>query len=254
MLKLTKYEFRKNIFVIAIFLGILAILQCGFTIYCLLGKESEAVLFAMFLTIAAMIAFFMVIGLGIQSYSKELSSKTSYLIFMTPNSSLQIILSKLLYTFLLGIIIAVLLIVLAMLDFHMLMKMTGDTFSFFELIKAFLELTGIDYMSAVYSLIMSIITFLASFFMLITLAYLSITLTATLLQNRKGKGLISSVLYLCILFLVSKIADLLPVIYANPGTAMQAVTSTLPVTGFYLVIIICCVFGCSALLDKYVSL
>ena len=55
----------------------------------------------------------------------------------------------------------------------------------FDLVKNF----GINVTDIAYGISLFVINFLINFFMAVTLAYLCITLTATVLQNRKIKGL-----------------------------------------------------------------
>ena len=86
--------------------------------------------------------------------------------------------------------------------------------------------------------------------MAVTLAYLCITLTATVLQNRKIKGLISVILYIFLFYAVNKIGGLLPVLYESPENMQQA----LPCMVFFLIIIAGAVVGTAQLLDKKVSL
>ena len=90
--------------------------------------------------------------------------------------------------------------------------------------------------------------------MAVTLAYLCITLTATVLQNRKIKGLISVILYIFLFYAVNKIGGLLPVLYEAPENMQQVVITALPCMVFFLIIIAGAVVGTAELLDKKVSL
>lgn len=120
MLKLTKYELRKNLLSIGIVAGIICVLQALFMFFCLTENLNYTSLFGGLLIIAASVSYFIVFIFGVVTYYRELSSKSSYLIFMTPNSSLSIITSKLLYTLIIGIGISAIFIGFGVLDIFMI--------------------------------------------------------------------------------------------------------------------------------------
>ena len=126
MLKLTKYELRKNLLGIGIVAGIICVLQALFMFFCLTENLNYTSLFGGLLIIAASVSYFIVFIFGVVTYYRELSSKSSYLIFMTPNSSLSIITSKLLYTLIIGIGISAIFIGFGVLDIFMMAGVFGD--------------------------------------------------------------------------------------------------------------------------------
>ncbi|MDO5403191.1 MAG: hypothetical protein Q4F11_07105, partial [Eubacteriales bacterium] len=135
MLKLTKYEFRKNPVNTVIVLLILLAAQLYFTASCILENLNHAAIAMVLLVFLASISFIVVIVFGINAYSKELNSNSSYLIFMTPNSPLKILLSKLLYTFLFGCMLAVILFTLSYADFKMISSITAAPLIYIDFIK-----------------------------------------------------------------------------------------------------------------------
>ena len=88
--------------------------------FCLTENLNYTSLFGGLLIIAASVSYFIVFIFGVITYYRELSSKSSYLIFMTPNSSLSIITSKLLYTLIIGIGISAIFIGFGVLDIFMM--------------------------------------------------------------------------------------------------------------------------------------
>lgn len=196
----------------------------------------------------------MVFAFGIVTYSRELSNKTSYLVFMTPNRSIKIIGSKLLFTFLNGVMVALLLAGLWLIDWKLLMDMWEQEVSVIEMVFDLVKNFGINVTDIAYGISLFVINFLINFFMAVTLAYLCITLTATVLQNRKIKGLISVILYIFLFYAVNKIGGLLPVLYESPENMQQVVITALPCMVFFLIIIAGAVVGTAQLLDKKVSL
>lgn len=254
MLKLTKYEFRKNLPSIIIVFIILMATQAYFTVSCLMDSETHSAIAIVLLVFLSSVSFVVVIAFGISAYSKELNSNSSYLIFMTPNSSLTILLSKLLYTFLFGCMVAVTLLILSFIDIKMLTGIIGSPFDYIEFIKGFLEGMGIEYMDIVYGIITGIVSMIISIFCFIALSYFAITLASTMLQNKKGKGFVSTILFIAILIVTGLISDKLPVIYPYPETAIQAIITILPSVVFDLVVGALSIWVSAVLLDKKVSL
>ena len=242
MLKLTKYELRKNLLGIGIVAGIICVLQALFMFFCLTENINYTSLFGGLLIIAASVSYFIVFIFGVVTYYRELSSKSSYLIFMTPNSSLSIITSKLLYTLIIGIGISAIFIGF------------GDLADALKNFSEMLKIMGIDVVNIIINIVAGIISFLIAFFFLISLAYFAITLSSTALQNNKIKGFISVILFCVLAYATIKISSLLPELYKNPDSLSQALMSSLPATIFQLLMVVACTFGSAVLLDKKVSL
>lgn len=255
MFKLIKYEFRKNLSGTAAMGGIIAAAQLYFMYAAFIAQSRERTLGgAWFLIMGAIVCFFMVFVMGIVTYSKELSNKTSYLVFMTPNSAIKIIGSKLLYIFFNGLLVLAVLFILCVIDWKILADMWDEEISVFQMMYQMLPVFGIDTTHILYTTLAVVVKFLVNFFMAVTLAYMSITATATVLQNRKIKGLISAVLYVVMIVGINKIGGLLPKIYDFPENMSQAIISDLPCTALFLLIIICAVTATAGLLEKHVSL
>ena len=252
MLKLTKYELRKNLLGIGIVAGIICVLQALFMFFCLTENLNYTSLFGGLLIIAASVSYFIVFIFGVVTYYRELSSKSSYLIFMTPNSSLSIITSKLLYTLIIGIGISAIFIGFGVLDIFMMAGVFGDLADALKNFSEMLKIMGIDVVNII--IVAGIISFLITFFFLISLAYFAITLSSTALQNKKIKGFISVVLFCVLAYATIKISSLLPELYKNPDSLSQALMSSLPATIFQLLMVVACTFGSAVLLDKKVSL
>ena len=97
---------------------------------------------------------------------------------------------------------------------------------------------------------------LIHFFTLITVAYLAVSLSSTVLQNKKIKGVVSFVLFVVIYVLMSYIAFKLP--HLGEGmqatTMLEAIYASLPQFTLYLVCMIGSYIGSAALLSKKISL
>ena len=92
------------------------------------------------------------------------------------------------------------------------------------------------------------------FFSAVSVAYLSITLSATYLQNSRIKGLISVAVFLLATFVLNRLAGLLPLLYEQPRNMTESFLAVLPVTAFNLAVLVLCIFICGKLLDKKLSL
>ena len=94
MSRLIKYEFRKSMFSKLIIIGITLVLQVVFLVG-LFGDYEESMVLGMiglFFTALAGIAF---IGIeSILTLYRDLTTKQSYMLFMTPNSSFRILGAK----------------------------------------------------------------------------------------------------------------------------------------------------------------
>lgn len=254
MLKLVKYEFRKSLYSILVFVGILFALEFFFLYQYMKGSEEGVVAGAALLYLSTMVCFFMVFAFGIITYSKELSSKSSYLVFMTPNSTLKIVASKYLYTFLFGVLLVVILICLGLFDFNLMADMFGSELEFIEMIVEWMEEMGISVTVMVTNLLAGIVEFLVIFFMIISMAYFAITLSATALQNKKGKGIISVLLFVGIFWLAVQLEGFIPSLNENAEGLAEQLIAELPSLIYYLVILFGSMFGCAKLLEKKVSL
>lgn len=254
MLKLSKYEFRKNRAFMFITLGGLFLLQIYFLVSTFLEYEDHSVLSAGLLTLYTMGCFFAVFILAVVNYSKELNSKCSYLIFMTPNSALKIILSKMLTILIIGSIILCVIIAVGYLDVMFLFDTYPELGSFHDFIMELLEAFGYSWTQILFTVVYDVITFLISFFSVVTMIYLSITLSSTLLQNKRCKGFLSIAIFLGLLFANEAISNLFPIIFKNPDSYLQVAVNLLPTTIFELVVMLGCIFGSAILLERKVSL
>ncbi|MBQ8088679.1 MAG: hypothetical protein IJ234_09730, partial [Clostridia bacterium] len=143
MFRLLKVEFRKARGAMLALCGITIALEIYF-LAALHGEWEEHLAIAAFLLVISGFAAAMFVFIrGITSYSRELNSTSGYLLFMTPNSSLKIMGSKYLYTFLNGVVFMVLLGGLAFLDFELLMAHYVETGNTIKGLMAMLRMQGV---------------------------------------------------------------------------------------------------------------
>lgn len=254
MFKLTKYEIRKNITGLVVLFGIIMGLEFYFLMSYMLENRTHTALSASLLVLSTVVAYFCVFIFGVASYSKELKSKTSYLTFMAPVSSYSVIGSKLLSTLAAGVFFAVLLVVLAMADMALFEDMFPETELFSQFISILVDMAGYTTAEFWLTAVVAVAELLISFFSIVAMAYLAITLSSTAFQNKKYKGVISVAIFVVIVILVSKLGNMIPSVYATIGSVSQAVISVLPQLAYFTAVIVVSLIVSARLLDRKVSL
>lgn len=256
MFKLIKYEFRKNLVSLLVILGIVALLQGWFLIEYML-QDDNIFIPVLLLFVSGLMSFVMIFILAVSAYSKELSHKSIYLIFMTPNSTLSIILSKLLYSLIVGAIIFGTYGVLGFIDIQLLSGNALEIMDLWQIAKIILTASGYNVGSLILSVLSTIIYFIVNFLSSVTIAYLAITLSATLLQNSKGRGILSVVFYLLFIGVLSRITSAITFFVADEvvlETFSDVLLMQLPVFIIQLIVVIGCVLACAKLLKEKISL
>lgn len=255
MLKLVKYEFKKNKFILAIAAVIFTLLE-GYYLINFMGNNIEHMTIgAALLALSSMVAFFLVFILGITSYNNEMKSKQGYMIFMTPNSSFKIIMSKLLYVFILGAAVVGVIGLLAIIDLKLLADKMNETFHIFEIFDILKESFGIDIFGSMAIIGIEIINSIISFMSVIVVAYFSITMSATLFQNNKSRGFISFVIFIAITLGLGYLEQVLGLDETiKMKTIMDVFKYIMPTLIFNLIVSAIAITGTTYLLDKKISL
>ena len=189
MLKLMKYEFRKWRTVLLAMLGGLAALEIGFVLGQNLNKTGLMATCLGLITILTFAAFASLLIAGIASYSQELNQKSGYLIFMTPVPTLGVVLSKLLFTAVAALVAGALFGAAVYFDIRYLvnrMNLDKETIEQINLILRF----GLNANADLFQIARRVgfVALTVLIYMMVTMctAYLAITVSATLLQNKRG--------------------------------------------------------------------
>ncbi len=254
MLKLMKYEYRRNLNSIVIMLSAILLLQ-GFFLFSIFKKDVELVIpAAMLLFVAASICVMGMLIYSVALYSRELGAKTSYLTFMTPNPAVKILGSKLLSALLLGLCYALILGSFGAWDFTLLAK----TFPEVQLGRIVMEqvldnMANTDLATILTTISAMGIEFLINFFTVVVVSYLAITLSATVLQNKKLKGLVSFLIFIAIMTALEWGTSLLPS-GTDHNNLMDALLAAWPKYAVYLCVMLGSFVLSARLLEKKVSL
>ncbi len=258
MFRLSKYELRKNMIALLVLLGGLAGLEIGYLFGVKSGRQELALMWLAFFALYALICYFAVFIFAITNYYREINSRTSYLVFMTPVSPLGIILSKMLTVLVLGVILAVAIGALGWLDMVMFLDHFSEYQSLGEVIIEMLNSIGINTTHLASSALLGTIVFILSIFSSVAILYFCITLAATLLQNSKLKLIVTVLLVVAGIYAQSKIDGFISnasqMVYGDSVNFMQVVMQSGPYVLVNLVELAVFIALTTWLLDKKLSL
>ena len=215
MSKLLKYEFKKSKNVTLAILLVTVIGEALFVTGTIAGAIPLTSSGALILALAATFGIFIMAVQSIDILHRELNTNQSYMLFLTPKNSYQILGSKILANAISLSLLTVLFAVLAALDLLLIgirevgMPVPADGIRR-ALGSAYLYMpTGVGKTIATTAAIAY-----GSWLFLIVTAYFADILQATVLRGRKGAGWISFLLFLvlagAVVFLQNKLAPLAP--------------------------------------------
>lgn len=252
MLKLIKYEYRRNISGILVMLGLILAAQ-GYFLWGVakMSMEHVTVAASLLMTLTG-VAVSVVLLYSVSLYSKELNAKTSYLTFMTPNSSAKILGAKLLATLLLGLVYAALLGGCLVWDFTTMRRLFPEIQFLQSMVDALLIQANTNLSELLVVIGSFAVDFLVNFYATVVIAYLAITISATALQNKRFKGLLSLILFLAIMAAMIYLLNLLPGGYYS--TMEEMMLNTLPGILVSLAFAVAAFLLSARLLTKRVSL
>ncbi len=257
MFNLIKYEFRKHFMVLVILAGMLVFIE-GFTLYSIfMGSRSDIFLAFSMIVGGCFAAILMIFTLGIQAYSRELGSRNSYMMFMTPNSTYRIVGAKLIFTLIVALATTAVSCMMLALDWNLLTGYSQTGYMVQNLIvwirNIFEDGLHMDLNQFLMSFSVTLILLWLSVFTFICIAYFSITLSATAFSNRKGRGALSFVIFVALCIVLAKCSDILPDVYIGSGYIQDLCE---PLLSYVLDIgaMIAALIGTGLLLDKKISL
>jgi ABC-2 type transport system permease protein len=250
MLKLMKYEFRKQAFSKLVILSLVGLLELVFFFGVITSKENFIATSMSLLAVFTFGALFYLAFESIITYSNDLKQKCSYMLFLTPNTSYSIVGAK--------VLSAGIQIILAGLAFFVVFAIDGAVLiakydalaevkelvlnALDEFFKLKIEFSDVASVSA---------ALIAQWISTITLAFFSITLSTTFLANKKFKGIVSFALFIGLNILYSYIVDLTLGDVTNYTTRL---TVYFALQTLYMVIFTIVTYvGTAWMLDKKVS-
>lgn len=244
MIKLMKYELRKQAFSKGIILAILALLEGLFLYSIFFSNEKILTLSVVLLVMVTYGSILYVAFENILTYSNDLKTKRSYMLFLTPRSSYQIVGAKVLISGIQVLVTGFAFLLVGVIDigiviakYDMLAEVKDMVVQMIEQItKANFDLNNV---------ILIFLLILLSWISIITIAFFSITLSSTFLANKKFKGLVSFAIFVVINLIYSFIAN---------KTIGNSINETYVIMDslYTLCFIIITYFGTAWMLDKKV--
>lgn len=210
MLKLMKYEFRKTMFSKTVLLVITALAEILYLIGVFLGFERCLAIGIVGLWMCATIGLFYI---GIDSlivFHRDLNTKQSYMLFLTPRNSYQVLGAKILENgisiFLTGAFFAV----VAAVDASVGVLYIGGLKEFLDMLEKLMISIQMDIHITAAELLSALAAVLASWLMVVATGYLAIVLSATVLAGKKLSGLVSFLIFLVLSIVSARLLNLLP--------------------------------------------
>lgn len=189
MIKLMKYEFRKLRTPLVSLVAALAALEAGFFIGQAMGKDTMMGICLGLISLLTFLVYVYIVLAGIASYDRELREKSGYLVFMVPVSPLGVVLSKLVFTALAAIAATALFGVAAYFDFRYLINrldIDPEVLTQINMLLRFGLKANADLGQILRMAGFTALTVLIELMLTMCTAYLSVTIAATVLQNKKG--------------------------------------------------------------------
>ncbi len=209
MLKLMKYEFRKTAFSKLILLVITAVVEIAFLLGVFLEKDNLLAIGVALLSMCAVVGVFYI---GLESVivlHRDLNTKQSYMLFLTPKSSYQILGAKVLEN---GISIAltgVFFAALAAIDVTVATLYIGGMKELMDLVRTFLEINWSFSLNPA-EIALYFFGLLASWIVYIVNADLAVILSASVLAGKRGSGLVSFLIFVILSTLLGMVLDYIP--------------------------------------------
>ncbi|MGN0374175.1 MAG: hypothetical protein ACI4EN_01645 [Butyrivibrio sp.] len=253
MLRLMKYEYRKDLPLYIIIVSIIMALTAYLAFSIKTESEVNLAISSILFVLGGFGAVFFIMVIGVISYAREINSKSSFMTFMTPLNTFEIVGTKYL-TLLLTTVVATLLYVGGA---YLNIILLGIQFDEINDIKETLDFILIMFDTSVAELMASLAVVLFTIWLNILLtvsySYLAVTLSSTILANRRGKGWLAVGLFVAILIASNIISNYIPTF--DFGTSMmEMLLSNWLIYAFHILLIIGTYFGVSILLKKKVSL
>lgn len=210
MLKLMKYEFRKTMFSKLVLLFITVLSEIAYLIGVFFDIERMLQIGVFGLCMCAMVG---IIYIGIESllvFHRDLNTKQSYMLFLTPQSSYQILGAKVIENGVSIFLTGAFYLLLAAVDFSIGVLYIGGVKEFLDLANRLLSSIHINIDVHLSEMFAGLCVVLAAWLLMVVTGYFAIVLSATVFAGKKFSGFVSFILYLVINWLCGLVLDTLP--------------------------------------------
>jgi len=200
MLKLVKYEFVKKYKSAIIALIASAVLNLFLFTKGVAGSS-------MFLAFFPMIMAVVYISDIIKMYSDDLNKRSGYMLFMTPNSGYEIIVSKLITAVIEGLSILLIYFIYVLINGAYIIYISGAEINLNEIISAVDKLVSGSFgfnLAHVFMFLLTALLFLISF---ITTVYTAMTIRKSIFSEIKFGGVLSFLIFLFLNWAISYVSS-----------------------------------------------
>ncbi len=250
--KLIKYEFRKQLMSKLVVGAVVLALQVLFFVGVIAGNADWGALGMGGTMIVAMISLIYFSFEAIVTYSNDLRTKHSYMLFLTPRNMFQIVGAKFVTMILQIFVYGCAFAAIGIGDVFVLCARKGNVKAFLDAVKEFFQLfTGVEIRlsEVIYVLIMLLIAWLV----FVAMAMFAITLSTTLFSTWKFKGVVSVIIYFALDWCIAKVASLVTPTGFLEGEYLVVNTEAWAFIGVYGAALVLSYVGTALLLDKKVS-
>lgn len=228
-------ELRKTAFSKLVLLVITAVAEIAFLIGVFWKKDN---ILAMGIIFLVMCTIFGVIYIGIESVNvlhRDLNTKQSYMLFLTPKSSYQILGAKILENGISIIMAGAFFASLAAIDVTVATLYIGGLKEMINLVSSFMKVNwSVTFTPA--EAAFYFFGLLASWIVFIVNADLSVILSASVLAGKKGSGIAGFLIFLVISSVIGKLLDLIPVLKSMELTFVLYIAASFAIAAVLYVI------------------
>ncbi len=250
--KLIKYEFRKQLMSKLVVGIVIVALQVLFAIGLIINNADWGAIGFGGTIIVAVCSLLYFSFESIVTYSNDLKTKQSYMLFLTPRNMFQVVGAKLVTTILQIFVCGCAFAAIGISDLFLLCAKQRNVEEFLDILKGFIHaFTGVEIRLA--EVIYVILMLLIAWLVFVAMAMFSITLSATLLSNWKYKGVVSFIIFFVLDWCVVKVADLVTPTEFLESEYLVVNSEVWAEMGVYAVALALCYVGTSLLLEKKVS-
>ena len=209
MLNLMKYEMRKTAFSKFILLVLTAVAEVAFLLGLLLDKAELLGTATVFLVLFATVG---IIYIGLQSallLQRELNSKESYMLFMTPNSSYRILGAKILENLISILVTGAFFLILAGIDIAVATARINGLDGMMDMLNSLFNMQfNVSVSKGMIAL--NYIDLLVGWICVIVIADFAVILSATVINGKKGNGIAAFAIFCVLAWLQGVVVGLIP--------------------------------------------
>lgn len=203
MIKLMKYEFRKTLFIKLIVLGAMALAEIVFLIGLWSDNERTLGVGTGLLTLLAM-GSVMVIGLAsVVILHRDVSTRQSYMLFMTPNRCTSILGAKLLENGLSILMTGACFFALGALDITLIFAKMGQLEELWKTILSVLRSINAEITLDLPTMLTLTANILGTWISTVTAMYLGVVVSNALLKGKRFSGFLSFLIIILLLWAIS---------------------------------------------------